>query len=222
MNPAPTLSPEQQERLPLFPLPGAVFFPHSLLPLHIFEPRYREMTAWCIENESPLAVARILPGHESEQPGDPPVVPVCGAGRLLYHEELPDGRYILFLQGIGRVRIEAENPRAAAFRTARVQLLDDFYPGLPAGLEAKAARLKTCLAGLILRWPGASRVLDPLLGRTEHPAVLADCLATFLFQDPDARQALLECLDVGQRLDRVRDRITEILTRTAPAEGTVQ
>lgn len=59
--------------LPLFPLPQTVFFPNTLLPLHVFEPRYRAMTHFCIRHSWPMAVVLIEPGHENAQPGDPPV-----------------------------------------------------------------------------------------------------------------------------------------------------
>lgn len=213
---------EQLERLPFFPLPGTVFFPHSLLPLHIFEPRYREMTAWCLENHYPLAVARILPGHESEHLGDPPVIPVCGVGHLRYHKRLPDGRYIVFLQGVGRVRIVEEHPRAESFRMARVKMLQDRFPESPEVLGKLVQDLKSCLATLIIRWPTASKMFDPVLGKTDDPVVLSDTLAAILIQDSDVRQQLLECLDVHRRLERVRDGIIELLTQSAPEEGPVQ
>ncbi len=50
------------KELPLFPLPGTVFFPNTLLPLHVFEPRYRQLTKFCIDNSWPMAVVLIEPG----------------------------------------------------------------------------------------------------------------------------------------------------------------
>lgn len=215
-------SPDQLERLPFFPLPGLVFFPHSLLPLHIFEPRYRTMTAWCLERKSPLAVVRIRPGHDLEQGGNPPVMPICGAGKIIHHELLSDGRYTIFLLGTARVRIVEELPLEHPFRMARAEILEDDLPAVPDLFVPQMKELKRCLANLLLRWPVANKLLDPILEKTDDPAVLTNQLAAILFQDPDARQEVLECLNVEERLARVKDQITRVITRIASEEGPVQ
>lgn len=66
--------------LPLFPLPETVFFPHTLLPLHVFEPRYRAMVADCLAGEKRMVVVRLLPGWEQDYYGRPPIHTVAGAG----------------------------------------------------------------------------------------------------------------------------------------------
>lgn len=69
--------------LPLFPLPDTVFFPHTLLPLHVFEPRYRAMVADCLGGEKRMVVVRLVPGWEQDYYGRPPIHTVAGAGELV-------------------------------------------------------------------------------------------------------------------------------------------
>jgi Lon protease-like protein len=94
--------------LPIFPLPNVVFFPHTLLPLHIFEPRYRKMLADCLAGERRLAVVLLRPGWEADYYGRPAVHSVAGAGEIIQSEMLPNGRSNIVLRGLGRIVIEGE------------------------------------------------------------------------------------------------------------------
>src|ERR1700693_3057002 len=91
--------------LPIFPLPGAVLLPHALVPLHIFEPRYRKMTKDCEGGLRVLALANIPDDHAAgERP--PRVAPVIGVGLLAKVEPLPDGRFNILLRGVRRAGLE--------------------------------------------------------------------------------------------------------------------
>src|SRR6266550_568375 len=94
--------------LPIFPLPGAVLLPHSLVPLHIFEPRYRKMTHDCSEGLRVLALANI-PDDRAAAEEPPRVLPVVGVGVLARVDRLPDGRYNIVLRGVQRALIEQEH-----------------------------------------------------------------------------------------------------------------
>ena len=85
------------ERLPLFPLPKTVFFPNTVLPLHVFEPRYLALTQDCIRRRWPLAVVLIAKGHEADQLDDPPLESVAGIGHIIAHTEgeIDDAFYVL-------------------------------------------------------------------------------------------------------------------------------
>jgi len=85
----------QLERLPIFPLPNTVLFPNTLLPLHIFEPRYRMMARDLIESEGPVMVVQLLRRGRSLF-GAPAVHAVGGIGTILMHKELPDGRFLAY------------------------------------------------------------------------------------------------------------------------------
>ncbi|MGB7218086.1 MAG: LON peptidase substrate-binding domain-containing protein [Vicinamibacterales bacterium] len=129
--------------LPLFPLPNVVLFPNVFLPLHIFEPRYREMTAdavagdrligmvllrpgWEVEREQPPSPLRGsgAPGRSSESEGRPPIYSIGCSGLITHVEALADGRYNIVLRGLERVRILQED-HTRSYRQAVVESLHE-------------------------------------------------------------------------------------------------
>src|SRR5262245_41506801 len=111
--------------LPIFPLPNCVLLPGGLLPLHVFEPRYRDLTRDCLAGTQMMAIARLRPGYESTYYGRPPVYDRCGVGRIICSEELPDGRFALLLRGVARVEIERELPPNRSYRLVEARMLAD-------------------------------------------------------------------------------------------------
>src|SRR5574339_310094 len=81
----------------LFPLPNLVLFPHVVQPLHVFEPRYRQMTVDALAGDRLIALVLLKPGWEAEYEGRPGIYPVACLGRLVADQKLPDGRYNLHL-----------------------------------------------------------------------------------------------------------------------------
>ena len=123
-----TLSPPDPEALtalPIFPLPNCVLLPGGLLPLHVFESRYRDLTRDCLAGHQLMAVARLRPGYESTYYGRPPVYDRCGVGRIICSEELPDGRFALLLRGVARVEIARELPPERPYRQIEARMLAD-------------------------------------------------------------------------------------------------
>ena len=104
---------QRPDWIPIFPLPSVVFFPGVDLPLHIFEPRYREMTEAALEGDRRIGMVTVQPGHVAEMAGDPPVFEVGCAGRITEHRRHDDGRFDIVLIGEERFRIEDERPRGA-------------------------------------------------------------------------------------------------------------
>ena len=94
----------------LFPLPNLVLFPHVVQPLHIFEPRYRELMADALAGDRLIALALLRPGWEEDYDQQPPIHPVICLGSIHKEERLPDGRYNLLLQGVSRARVLEEVP----------------------------------------------------------------------------------------------------------------
>src|SRR5689334_9282717 len=110
-------------RAPLFPLPNVVLFPHVAVPLHIFEPRYRQMTADALAGERLIAMA-LLQEEETEL-AQPAIDPMVGLGRIIAHERLDDGRYILVLRGIARARVIREESLDLPYRVGQLELCTD-------------------------------------------------------------------------------------------------
>src|SRR3954466_8867822 len=109
---------------PLFPLPNVVLFPRAVLPLHIFEERYLAMTADALRGDRLIAMALLKSGWERDYYSKPPIEPVVCVGQILTHEQLPDGKYNVLLQGVARARIirETKNPDRL-YRMAEVEPL---------------------------------------------------------------------------------------------------
>lgn len=108
----------------IFPLPNVVLFPQALLPLHIFEPRYRQMTADVLSGERFLAMALLKP----ETGSPPPVHDVVGLGKVVAYERLESGRYHLVLRGVARARVCEELSTSRPYRQARLELLSEEAP----------------------------------------------------------------------------------------------
>ena len=91
--------------LPLFPLPDLILFPGQLVPVHVFEPRYRQMAQDLLDNTGEIVLGTVL-GDDQEQLGEvAPIQPVAGLGHLQRYQALEDGRYLLMILGEKRVRV---------------------------------------------------------------------------------------------------------------------
>lgn len=111
--------PEGEFVLPLFPLPNLVFFPSTRLPLHIFEPRYRQMVADALESEERIGIVLLRPGWETDYYGRPPIHMHGTIGRIEQAVPLDDGRYNILVHGDVRFRI-VEEMASEPYRKARV------------------------------------------------------------------------------------------------------
>jgi Lon protease-like protein len=206
------------DRLAIFPLPHAQLFPHALMPLHVFEPRYRALARDCLAGSRRLAVAALEPGFEADYEGRPPVKKVCGVGEVVAHHQHPDGRYDLLLRGSARVRIIDELPPDEPYRLVRAEVLEDLYhPGADLALARRSLvhlcdRLATAL-------PSGGETLRALARQEDDPAATVDLLAAALVTEPSARQELVEQLDVAARIDRVAQVIAEVLGRLPGGES---
>jgi Lon protease-like protein len=181
--------------LPVFPLPEAVLFPGALMPLHIFEPRYRRMTEDAIADNRTLCIAQILTASERDVHGHPRIVKVVGVGEIVRHERLPDGRFHILLRGRARARVD-ELPFDPPYRRVRATLIGD-EGGAEAGDVAALVLAATRFANL-LRGNGEDRELE--LPPAARPAALVDACAHQLVVTGEDRQMLLEEVDVGARV----------------------
>ena len=195
----PGLSAYDLSRVGLFPLPNVVLFPEQHLSLHVFEPRYRKLVSDVLEQGVPLAVPRLEPGFDANYYGAPPLLPICGVGRIIESARLPDGRYNIVVLGLGRGRI-IEELRSEPYRIARIAPVDD----LPLGDAVTGEMLRTELIKLFRRaavhLSEPTRDIESRLREASDPGRCADVLAGALIEDADERQALLEELDPSRRL----------------------
>ncbi len=197
------------EALPIFPLANVALFPFARLPLHVFEPRYRAMTRDVLGGHRLIAVARLQPGFEADYEGRPPVYPVCGAGRIVDHAELPDGRFNLLLEGVARVRIARELPPERAYRLVAAEELEDraFDQALGLGWQQRLAEL---WSGLAPHLPPPLRDLRELTADAADTGAYADRIAAAIVADPDDSQKLMEELDPAERLRLLVERLQEL------------
>jgi len=194
---------------PIFPLPDVTFFPHTLMPLHVFEARYRVMVIDALERDRKLAVVRLQPGYEATYAGKPAVHAVGGLGEIVSCERLATGRYNILLRGECRVRIEQELPTDTLYRVVRARRLVD---GEAAGDAAPAlARIRAACRTLLGALARPADLLDTALAGGQAPGVIADRVAAAVLPDTDLRQSLLETLDVTARVTRVADALESLV-----------
>ena len=111
------------ELVPLFPLPNVVLFPRAVLPLHVFEERYKAMTADALRGGRRVAMALLRPGWEKDYYSMPAIDPIVCVGQILAHEKLADGKYNFLLQGLYRARVTRERKTEKQYRIADVEPL---------------------------------------------------------------------------------------------------
>jgi Lon protease-like protein len=213
-------TPEALDALPIFPLPNCVLLPGGLLPLHVFEPRYRELTRDCLAGSQLMAVARLRPGYEATYYGRPPVYEKCGVGRIICSEELPDGRFALLLRGVARVEIARELPAEKAYRLVQARMLQDSACDHHEALDTHRRLIQLCdrLAEVIEK--GGPQLRD-LVRSFDEPGACADAIAAALVMDADARQELLETISPMARLQRTLGHVSHMLCELAPCDSAV-
>lgn len=214
------LDPTALSSLPIFPLPNCVLLPGGLLPLHVFEPRYRELTRDCLASNHLMAVARLRPGYEQTYYGRPPVYERCGVGKIICSEELPDGRFVLLLRGLARIEIARELPAERAYRLVEARPLPDASvdPEHMRDYHHRLIALCDRLAEVIDQ--GGAQLRD-LVRSAETPGACADAIAAALIMDADERQELLEACDPMVRLQRTLGHVSHLLCELAPCGETV-
>jgi Lon protease-like protein len=181
--------------LPLFPLPNVVLFPRMPLPLHVFEPRYRQMVAEALESHHAIGMVLLKPGWETDYYGRPPVYPIGCAGLIERCERFEDGRYNMLLKGVARFRVENEQP-GLAYRVAQARYTGDAMGELPA-LDSLRDRLAVVLDKL-----GHAQALVEAQTRLPHEVfVNAACQALDL--SPVEKQSLLDCETISARYFRL-------------------
>jgi Lon protease-like protein len=189
--------------LPMFPLQNVVLFPGLRTPLHIFEPRYRQLVKDALAGDGRLVMAVVQPDRLAEIAGDPEVFPIACAGILRERRRLPDGRYHVIVHGTERVRIlgELERPGPQLYRRVRVHLLEEHTE-----LETteRVATMRAEVIALIGEMLGAGEpdVSTERLRDIDDAAFVNAACNALPLATPD-KQFLLEADGVSERSERL-------------------
>jgi len=174
--------------LSLFPLPNVVLFPNVFLPLHIFEPRYREMIADAVASDRMIGMVLLRPGWERKYEGRPPVYPIGCSGVITHVERLPDGRCNIVLRGIERFKILTED-HERPYRRAIVEPLGESAVNADdrAAIRRQRSKLEALLAPAV-----EDAAVDAKIPAAMPDEDLVNALAQYLDLEPLEKQALLE------------------------------
>jgi ATP-dependent Lon protease len=204
--------------VPVMTLPNATLFPQALLPLYIFEPRYRRMLADALESDRVFSVAMQKPGCRRETPS-----PVAGLGLIRVSVGHRDGTSHLVLQGLARVELQ-ETVRYKPYRVQRIRLLEAM-PGNDVAVDALVAKVRELLEERIAlglpfpfpvmsesepakpastpATPSAAREILKYLDGLANPEHVADLVSCAVLAGGTERQTILETVDLEARLKRL-------------------
>ena len=187
--------------VPIFPLPTVVFFPQTYLPLHIFEPRYREMIEETSIHGQCIGMALLKDGWEDQYEGEPPIYPMGCVGRIISSHTLSDGRYNIVLQGLQRCTYQ-EQTVMTNYRQARItQHVSEASPSLTSDIRRHLEQT----AQEYLASKKAKELCDIISSATLTDQILVHNLSAGLDLSPCEKQFLLESDNLSQQARRLID-----------------
>jgi len=213
---------QELQTVPMFPLPNVVLLPGTLMPLHIFEPRYREMTRDVLQGSNLMAVARLQPGHDDDYFGRPPVYTTLGIGRILASNQLSDGRYNILVRGLIRARVAEEFPPDRAYRRIRAEAIHDHDDLLgddervPAAAQQKLIALCDQLSETMDQ---GGEQLRELVRSAGSPGECADLISSALVTEVEDRQVLLETPSPLTRIEHTIHHVSQLLADLGARDG---
>jgi Lon protease-like protein len=208
-----TRLPDISRSLPVFPLPEVVLFPHAHLPLHVFEPRYRKMVEDVLEQqprERLVAMGTQLADTSGDTLGDPPVFNIVGVGRVVDSNKLPDGRYLVILQGLGRAKLLKEVESGKPYREFVAEWVEETIASLASWRNGLATELKA-LALAAVRESGEQ--FRKLISDENDLSVLVDLISAYMPFSIDFKLVQLANPNV---LGRTAHVIAELESRMQP------
>lgn len=191
------------ERMPVFALPNVVFFPRTYLPLHIFEPRYRQMVADASAGGQCIAMALLKEGWEEDYYGTPPIYHIGCIGRLVSVQPMADGRSNILLQGLERCEIRREYFERP-YREAAVAVLES---GEEPTLAPEVRQALMAVLEQYLRAREEAATWEGMFRNDVSDEILVNTLSTYLDCTPLEKQFLLEAEGLHQRARRLNDLI---------------
>jgi uncharacterized protein len=206
----------------LFPLPNLVLFPHVMQPLHVFEPRYRELLEETLAGDRLITMATLKPGWEADYEGRPPLEPMACLGRVAVHQRLETGGFNILLSGLRRVRLLRELAPIKRFREADVEVYEDQYP-LD---EASAApelhrRLRDALFAILPDLPQAHEHIEHLLSTDLPLGTLTDVIGYMLDIATEEKEALLAEVNVYRRAELLLSHLALVAADFEPGRSGV-
>ena len=193
-----TLTIDFRQPLPLFPLPNCVLLPHATIPLHIFEPRYREMTRDALDSRGLIAMA-LFEGDEwkADCEGAPPIRPFVCVGYIVRHQCLDDGRYNLLLQGACRAKVREEVPHEP-YRMAMLEP-PERQSQMEIALREHRGRLESLLKDPVLKELSSVAAVQNWLSKEIPTNALIDLMTMTMCEDIEQRYGMLIEANVDRR-----------------------
>ena len=201
-----------REQLPLFPLPNVDLFPDVLLPLHIFEPRYRIMVEDTLKTHKKIGMVLLKKGWEENYYETPEIFEVGCMGQIVDQEKLPDGKFNILLKGVSRFSV-ARIVEPAPYRRAKIALLPDRIESL-SDQDAQKMKKNLCDAAEALPEYFVYNKLPlnrvPVDFAAPLPTVV-DTISYYLSIDPYEKQPILEETRVDKRAELLYEKLIDIL-----------
>jgi len=203
VNEETTIKVDFRRPMPLFPLDSVVLLPHQIQPLHIFEPRYKQMVSHALDGPGQIAMG-VFEGDrwKTEYHGNPPVRPAVCVGQIVQHDRLPSGEYNVLLQGVCRARIADESLPDGQRLYREVALQAVATEANPPELPGVRDRLEQLFSETSLNRLSASEWLLERVRNEEIPvAALLELVSFTVLSDRDVRYTLLAEPDARRRAD---------------------
>lgn len=178
--------------IPVFPLPNTVLLPGEVLPLHIFEPRYRAMVKDALEGHRVIGMVQAMPDAIDEDAGAAKMRGVGCLGLIAQHQELPDGRFLMWLLGVERFQVDEEVPTTTAYRQVRVHYTPQQESAQRlAGILQLRQELRTLLPRLVDIDDSTRQMLARQMAEVTDTQLIA-LACQILELDADRKQEVLE------------------------------
>lgn len=194
--------------LPVFPLPRIVLMPGDVLPLHVFEPRYRALVAHALARDGLIGMATLKPGYEADYHGRPPIHAAIGVGAIVQHQRLHDGRSNIVVEWLARGTVVDELRRDTLFRVFRVDIRAD-RGGEP---DLAALRQLVVQLGAYTAQTSAEALRIAQLPATE----LVDQLARKVLESTEDRLAYVSADAIGDRAQMIEGKLAELIGHGRP------
>ncbi|MBX3421317.1 MAG: LON peptidase substrate-binding domain-containing protein [Pirellulaceae bacterium] len=165
-------------RVSLFPLPNAILFPNSILPLHIFEPRYCEMLTDALASDRLIAMAVLKPDWQAHYDQRPQIERSVCVGKIVSHTPCDNDRHNILMLGLKRARITRELDSPKMYRVAEVEVLEDYYPDDPDQLRQQLTQdLQNSFMRFVPDGLAAQDSFQQLIGQPIPLGTLTDAIA---------------------------------------------